>query len=222
MLYLWLKDFGVILGRSLTASGYRFLHTVPVEELMEDVASCVEASVLEVSWLTGKDRDVVQAYTDQDFCEWVNQNLYMGAGTFANDVNYTTDVQCFSEIVQTLDGVLDGHCNDARILYRGVSSTHFLTSMKGKGKDIIIGSQVSFKHYLSTSTNPSVALEFIDSAGYMCEIFTTKGLNISSLSDLPDETEVLLPRGTVFTITKIREATTECGMPLTVFTLHES
>lgn len=93
------------------------------------------------------------------------------------------DVEGMDEVFKELDSYKG-------IVYRGLSKTGIKACCQGETYQDL--------GYVSTSISLDVARQF--GGQHLLEIHTTRGVDISSISDCPEEMEVLLPRGIKYLI----------------------
>lgn len=112
----------------------------------------------------------------------------------------------YAELINNLDSAIAKGPGEQRVLYRGVSAAsgfimNYYGSVDDYGvddyveKNFTLGSEIQFNGYQSSSSNPLIAKRFANEGfGVVCEILTPAGINMSSMSDFDEESEVLLPR----------------------------
>lgn len=117
--------------------------------------------------------------------------------------------------VKTLDKVirLAGKPKDSRVVYRGlVVPMHVKNADAGEWvrDKFPVGQVISQKHYMSTTFNPYIALQFSTRAGpderkVVFEIMTKQGAPLSHVSIFSEEMEVLMPREAKFRVVSVTE-----------------
>jgi hypothetical protein len=133
------------------------------------------------------------------------------------------------EIVQHLDEALASETQaEARVLYRGVNISQISKRANTGGawlteeqvgqyvdENFVLGSELQFDGYLSTSASPAVASRYSTAqeansrygkrAGIFLELKTKKGLNVSGVALYGNEAETLLPRGTRWRVAAVHK-----------------
>lgn len=109
------------------------------------------------------------------------------------------------EAVNTLDSVMMKSPKDKeRIVYKGMrfGNDGIENASVWADKKMVVGSEVTFDGYQSTSLSYDVANEtYADNEdAVIFEIKTSEGVNISSLSSYSEEQEVLLPRNSTYKV----------------------
>ena len=79
-----------------------------------------------------------------------------------------------------------------RSLYRGVKTLREMP---------VVGQQLNYPFFLSTSSDPHQLFKFVDQAKPV--IFEIDAVNGTETSDIHPEFEFLLPRGSTFTVTEV-------------------
>lgn len=132
--------------------------------------------------------EAIKGYSDR-YTEWFNEKVY--SQEYKND-------EKLSHQVNLIDEALNRKA-EQRILYRGVSIDN---AEKYSINNLQLGETVDFKGYQSTSTNPIIAGNFtnMDTHGILFEIITPQGINITSISSVSHESEVLLPRNSRYIV----------------------
>lgn len=128
------------------------------------------------------------------------------------------------DLVSTMDSALNSvHSDGQQILYRGLKRRNINLSSTEELHEYIddrykVGEEVSFKGYLSTTTNPSVGLNFgspagptnLRNEGIFFELKTSRGVDIAPINAATvrhDEEEWLLPRNTRWRIAAVHKST---------------
>ena len=132
--------------------------------------------------------EAIKGYSDR-YTEWFNEKVY--SQEYKND-------EKLSHQVNLIDKALNKKA-EQRVLYRGVSIDN---AEKYSINNLQLGETVDFKGYQSTSTNPIIAGNFtnMDKHGILFEIITPQGVNITSISSVSHESEVLLPRNSRYIV----------------------
>lgn len=129
------------------------------------------------------------------------------------------NVQRFSK---DIDSAIEKSPKTQRIVYRGVHSESpmfedYDTTHEWIDENASLGQEVKFDGYQSTTLDPEVSDRFAGighrrAGGYglTFEILTPEGLNISSISNMPHEAEVMLPRQSRYMVVGVhKDASTD-------------
>lgn len=160
-----------------------------------------QASVAEISKLKEKEKEALKFFTSSSFAEF---NRYI----FGNPTKNQEKQEKFEKIKESLDEGLKKSPQLNKIVYRGVKvrasvigvkpDDDYFTKEKKVSKYVEetfqLGKPVSFDGYQSTSLDPKIATEWADKDGIVFEIMSPNGVNLTSLSKNPEETEILMPR----------------------------
>lgn len=130
----------------------------------------------------------IKRYSDRH-TEWFNEKIYSG--------EYIKNPE-LKEQIELIDEALD-RSSQQRIVYRGVPIDK---AEEYEINNLNLGKTLNFKGYQSSSTNPVIAGNFtnMDKHGILFEIITPQGLNITSISNVSHESEVLLPRNSHYIV----------------------
>jgi SPP1 gp7 family putative phage head morphogenesis protein len=147
------------------------------------------------SKLTKAQRRALDLYVDDEGFEAINQYLRTGDPEAAEAIGIEED-QIQEHILKLSELTENGSLTEDILLYRGVNTTDWLGEIK-------VGDQVHDAGFVSTSTDFKTA-KHMARGGLLFEIEApkgTKGVSLIKYSESPEEFEVLLHRGTTFTIT---------------------
>lgn len=147
-----------------------------------------EQSKTECENLDEETIEAIKAYSDR-YTEWFNEKVY--SQEYKNDEKISKQVNLIDEALNRK--------TEQRILYRGVSIDN---AEKHSLNNVQLGETLNFQGYQSSSTNPIIAGNFtnMDTHGILFEIITPQGLNITSISSVSHESEVLLPRDSQYVV----------------------
>lgn len=174
-----------------------------------------KASEQELEKLTDEEKNSIKFFTSSAFANF-NRTLFG-----KRKISKIEEVKEFKNNVKNIDsGLAKNPSNLTRIVYRGVKPTASAIGVdkddtyKDKeekinsyiDKNFEIGKTVDFKGYQSTSLDPQVATSWADKDGIVFEIMSPKGLNITSISQNAEETEVLMPRNTKYMIVGVQKS----------------
>lgn len=171
------------------------------------------ASDQELEQLTDEEKDAVEFFTSSDFAEF-NRAVFNGG-----EVDPEKQ-EAFDELINKIDSGLGKNPGLTKVVYRGVktrASAIGLTedddyySTEKKVREYVednfkVGESVSFSGYQSTSLDPYVATSWAERDGIVFEIMSPKGVNITSISRNPEETEVLMPRNTRYMVVGVQDS----------------
>lgn len=132
--------------------------------------------------------EAIKGYSDR-YTEWFNEKVY--SQEYKNDEKLSHQVNLIDEALNRK--------TEQRILYIGVSIDN---AEKYSINNLQLGETLDFKGYQSASTNPIIAGNFtnMDKHGILFEIITPQGVNITSISSVSHESEVLLPRNSQYIV----------------------
>jgi hypothetical protein len=157
--------------------------------------------------LTHGELDAIHGYTDGEY-SGLNHDLREG--------NSLTGTRL--TLAANLDSALAKGDIKGGIYYRGIDGTR---ATKMFGPEINIGDSVTDKGFISTSKSQATAHEF-SHGGVILEITADKGMHgmdVTAISSVGNgEKEVILPRGSKFTVTGVKTPTSN-NAPL-VIKLH--
>ena len=128
----------------------------------------------------------------------------------------------FAEIVDNIDRGLEKTPNQQRILYRGMKVNH--SAFKNMGiSDYVdgnypLGQEVEFDGFQSASYSPGVGARYSDDDGLIFEIKTPSGVNVTGVSEFPNESEVLLPRNSRYMVVGVHKNVERYGYKESHFT----
>jgi len=182
--------------------------------------------------LTSEEWDAVNEISTDSY-EWINGALYSDNPHDLLEDNGVSP-KFLDELTKNIDSALSKGPKQQRTLYRGVrKDSRVFTSDNKKvavsewvENNLKVGEEIVFDGYQSASPNPDVAMDYAGGAelsmvgslrkkglasdGLLYEIITPEGLNISSISDFPEEQEVLLPRKSRYVVVGVEKANVIC------------
>lgn len=171
-----------------------------------------QASMMEVGKLNEDEKKAIKFFTSSAFASF-NESIFSG-----NDINENE-----RKTKQLLDSGLAKTPGVNRIVYRGLKAkpkngTNFFgvnsdddyktAELKVKEyveKNYKIGETVEYSGYQSTSLDPSHAVKWAERDGVVFEIINPAGVNITSISQTPEEMEVLMPRNTKYMVIGVQK-----------------
>lgn len=165
-----------------------------------------------------------------DSYEWINGALYSEDPSQLLEDNDVSPVY-LDELTKNIDSALSKGPKKQRTLYRGVrkdsrifrtEDNKEISADKWVSENLKVGEEIIFDGYQSASPNPEVAIDYAGGAelsmmsylrkkglgggGLLYEIITPEGLNIASVSDFPEEQEVLLPRKARYVVVGVEKS----------------
>lgn len=171
-----------------------------------------QASVQEISVLSDREKEALQFFTSSSFADF---NKYVFNATSIDKEKQAV----FNNIKETLDNALNKSPKISKIVYRGVKTSASVIGINedddyGKRMEKLnnyvnnnfkLGSKVAFSGYQSTALDPSVATSWAERDGIVFEIMSPNGVNLTSISRNPEETEVLMPRNTKYMVIGVQK-----------------
>lgn len=172
-----------------------------------------KASEQELKNLTENERNAIKFFTSSAFA---NFNRVIFGNLKINDKEQK---EYYNNIANQIDNGLNKKPKLTRTVYRGVKTRASIFGINTTDdyqtktnkintyidKNYNIGKTVDFEGYQSTSLDPSVAIDWADKDGIVFEIMTPNGVNITSISQNADETEVLMPRNTKYMVVGVQK-----------------
>jgi hypothetical protein len=202
----------------------------------------IELSKAELKEMPVAYKKALNTFTSENY-QWINGALY-GNPTLVTETdeealryeprynvdevkNFDMDEVIFTEertpsfvkeVTSALDKALNEGPKQQRILYRGMNEYHNAWGLNGPEKYVdenyAVGKEFKFDGYQSATYSPSGALNRVGHNGLMFEIRSPSGVNVSSVSDYPDEEEAILPRDARYMVVGIhKKVSYTAGVP---------